>query len=88
MRALLLEAIDEAAHAELAEQSTTTLAPTPDAELDDRELVDVDAIITRGRGPVTSGLIERCNWSTTLPCRLARVLESPLFPGLLTKSWN
>ncbi|MCH7823483.1 MAG: phosphoglycerate dehydrogenase, partial [Acidobacteria bacterium] len=60
MHALLLETIDDAAHAELAEQSTTTLAPTPDAQLDDRELVDVDAIITRGRGRVTSDLIARC----------------------------
>ena len=60
MHTLLLETIDEAAHAELAEQSTTTLAPTPDAEFDDRDLTDVDAIITRGRGQVTSELIARC----------------------------
>ena len=60
MHALLLETIDDAAHAELAEQSRTTLASTPDAQLDDRELVDVDAIITRGRGRVTAELIARC----------------------------
>ena len=61
LRALLLETIDEAAHAELAEQSTTTLAPTPDAELADVDLGDVDAILTRGRGQVTSQLIDRCS---------------------------
>ena len=60
MRVLLLETIDDATHAELAAQSKTTLAPTPDARLDDRELVDVDAIITRGRGRVTSDLIAQC----------------------------
>ncbi len=60
MCALLLETIDEAAHAELAEQSTTTFPPTPDAELVDRDLTDVDAIITRGLGQVTSELIARC----------------------------
>ena len=60
MRALLLETIDEAARAALAEQTTTTLAPFPDAELDDGDLTTVDAIITRGRGRVTSELIARC----------------------------
>jgi phosphoglycerate dehydrogenase-like enzyme len=60
LRTLLLETIDEAAHAELAEQATTTLAPTPYAELDERDLTDVDAIITRGSGRVTSELISRC----------------------------
>ena len=60
LHALLLETIDEAAHAELADEWTTTLAPTPDAELDDSDIADVDAIITRGRGQVTSQLIDRC----------------------------
>ena len=60
MRALLLETIDEAAHSELEQQSTTTLAPTPDAQLDDHALIDIDVIITRGRGHVTSELLSRC----------------------------
>lgn len=60
MRALLLETIDEAAHAKLEQQSATTLAPSPDADLDANDLTDVDAIITRGRGHVTSDLIARC----------------------------
>jgi D-3-phosphoglycerate dehydrogenase len=60
VRVLLLETIDEAAHAELEERSRTMLAPTPDAELADGDLGDVDAIVTRGRGRVTSELIARC----------------------------
>ncbi len=60
MRTLLLETIHEAAHAELEEQSTTTLAATPGAELDDHDLAEVNAIITRGRGWVTPDLIARC----------------------------
>ena len=60
LRALLLETIDEAAHSELEQQSTTTLAPTSDAHFDDRDLTDVEVIITRGRGQVTSGLVSRC----------------------------
>ena len=60
MHTLLLETIDEAAHSELEQQSTTTLAATPDADLGDEDLTDVEAIITRGRGQVTSQLLARC----------------------------
>ncbi len=60
MHTLLLETIDEAAHSELEQQSTTTLAATPDADLDDEDLADVEAIITRGRGQVTAQLLSRC----------------------------
>lgn len=73
MHTLLLETIDAAALTVLEEQSTITLADASAtaldnqalagdlvAALDEQVLADVDAILTRGRGRVTSELMARC----------------------------
>ncbi len=59
-RILLLESVHEEAFDLLNERADVTVASSPDAVHSDDQLAKIEAIITRGRGQITSEFLERC----------------------------